>query len=182
VPKILQPLTTLLEGRAPQAPRVLEPEASSDLLQVSLPYLKGGFRRCHVFIMPYPVCIYVHKIVLQFYVCFCSFTPHVVSYLFFCLAFSSSCAILSQVGLLEVPTAYRGSLGYFFCSESAVAEWLLIGKAIANGRSRVCSLLSLVPYPKRVHFASITLTAKYWGSRGRMLLSKTIIITWIASH
>jgi hypothetical protein len=29
--------------------------------------------------------------------------------------------------------------------------------------SRVCSLLSLVLYPKRVYFASLMLTAKYWG-------------------
>jgi hypothetical protein len=43
---------------------------------------------------------------LQFYVCFYAFIPHVVSYLFSCLAFSSSCAILSQAGLLEVPVAY----------------------------------------------------------------------------
>jgi hypothetical protein len=49
----------------------------------------------------------------QFYVCFCAFIPHVVSYLVPCLAFSLSCAILSQAGLLEVPAAYRGSLGYF---------------------------------------------------------------------
>jgi hypothetical protein len=34
--RILQPLTALLEGQAPQAPRVLEPEVSSGLLQVSL--------------------------------------------------------------------------------------------------------------------------------------------------
>jgi hypothetical protein len=95
------------------APRVLEPKASSGLLQVSLPYLKGGLWRHHVFIMPHPVCIYVHKIVLQFYFCFYAFISHVVSYLFPCLAFSSSCVILSQAGLLEVPAAYRRSLGYF---------------------------------------------------------------------
>jgi hypothetical protein len=63
--------------------------------------------------MPRPVCIYVYKIVLQFYVCFYTFISHVVRYLFPCLAFSSSCAILSQAGLLEVPAAYQGSLGYF---------------------------------------------------------------------
>jgi hypothetical protein len=52
------------------APRVLKPEATSSLLQISLPYPKGGLRRRHAFIMPLPSCIYVHKIVLQFYVCF----------------------------------------------------------------------------------------------------------------
>jgi hypothetical protein len=66
-----------------------------------------------VFIMPHPICIYVHIIVLQFYVYFCAFIPHVVSYLFPCLAFSSSCAILSQASLLEVHVAYQRSLGYF---------------------------------------------------------------------
>jgi hypothetical protein len=66
-----------------------------------------------MFIMSCPVCIYVRKIVLQFYICFCAFIPHVVSYLFPYLAFSSSCAILSQTGLLEVPAAYQGPLVIF---------------------------------------------------------------------
>jgi hypothetical protein len=66
-----------------------------------------------VFIMPHLVCIYVHKIVLQFYVYFCAFIPHVVNYLFPCLTNSLSCPILSHAGLLEVHPAYRGSLGYF---------------------------------------------------------------------
>jgi hypothetical protein len=63
--------------------------------------------------MPRPVCNYVHRIVLQFYVCFYAFIPHVVIYLFPCLTFSLSCAVLSHAGLLEVPAAYLGSLGYF---------------------------------------------------------------------
>jgi hypothetical protein len=63
--------------------------------------------------MPRPVYIYVHKIMLQFYVCLCAFITHVVCYLFPCLTFILSCAILSQVDLLEVPAAYQGSLGYF---------------------------------------------------------------------
>jgi hypothetical protein len=46
----------------------------------------------------------------------------------------------------------------------------------------VCSMLSLVLYPKRVHYASLTLAAKYWGSGRRMPLSKTITIIWIVSH
>jgi hypothetical protein len=66
-----------------------------------------------VFIMPRPIYIYVHKIVLQFYVCFCAFISHVVGYLFPCLTFSSSCAILSQADLLEVHAAYERSLSYF---------------------------------------------------------------------
>jgi hypothetical protein len=112
VPRFLQPLTAMLEGRAPQTPRVLKPESSSGLLQVSLPYPKGGLRNCHVFIMPHSVCIYLHKIVLQFCL-FLRIYPSCGKLPFSCLAFSSSCAILSQAGLLEVPAAYRGSLGYF---------------------------------------------------------------------
>jgi hypothetical protein len=42
-----------------------------------------------------------------------------------------------------------------------VAEWLLHKKANAKWGSRVCSLLSLVLYTKRVYFASITLIAKF---------------------
>jgi hypothetical protein len=38
-------------------------------------------------------------------------------------------------------------------------------KLMLNGGSRVCSLLSLVLYPKCVYFASLTLTAEYWGVR-----------------
>jgi hypothetical protein len=83
------------------------------------------------------------------------------SYLFICLAFRSSCAILSQTGLLEVPAAYQRVSWLFSCSESAVAKCLLIRKANANRGSRVCSLLSLVPYPKCVHFTSIILASKY---------------------
>jgi hypothetical protein len=35
-----------------------------------------------------------------------------------------------------------------------------------NRGSRVCNLFSLVLYPKRVYFASLMLTADYWGSNG----------------
>jgi hypothetical protein len=52
---------------------------------------------------------------------------------------------------------YLGSLGYFL----GVAERSLPKQANANGRSRVCSLLILVPYPKRLHFTSLTLTTEY---------------------
>jgi hypothetical protein len=30
----------------------------------------------------------------------------------------------------------------------------------------MCSLLSLVMYPKRVHFTSLTLATEYWGPDG----------------
>jgi hypothetical protein len=32
----------------------------------------------------------------------------------------------------------------------------------------VCSLLSLILYPKHVYFGSLTLTAEYWGFRRHM--------------
>jgi hypothetical protein len=66
----LQPLTALLEGRAPQAPRALEPKVSSGLLQASPPNPRGGHQWYHMFLLPRPVCNYVLKIVLQFYVYF----------------------------------------------------------------------------------------------------------------
>jgi hypothetical protein len=53
----------------------------------------------------------------------------------------------------------------FFCSGSGVAEWLLLRKVNANGGSRVYSLLSLVSYPKHVHFNFLTMDAEYWGVR-----------------
>jgi hypothetical protein len=49
----------------------------------------------------------------------------------------------------------------FSCLASDVAGWLLLKKVNANGGSKVCSLLSLVLYPKGVHFASLTLAAEY---------------------
>jgi hypothetical protein len=75
----MQPFTALPKGWAPQALRALEPKASSDLLQVSLPYPRDELKRCHVFILPRPICNYVHRIMLQFYVSFCIFLTHVVS-------------------------------------------------------------------------------------------------------
>jgi hypothetical protein len=49
-----------------------------------------------------------------------------------CLASSSSCVVLSQVGLIEVRAIYLRSLGYFLACGSSVAEWLLLRKA--NGK------------------------------------------------
>jgi hypothetical protein len=67
---------------------------------------------------------------------------------------------MSQASMLEVPTAYRGSLDYFLARSLLLLNGCSSEKANANGRSRVCSLLRLVPYPKRVYFASLTLAAK----------------------
>jgi hypothetical protein len=54
---------------------------------------------------------------------------------------------------------------------------LLLRKANAKGGSRVNGRLSLVPYSRCMHFDSLTLTVKYWGSGRQMPLSKTITIT-----
>jgi hypothetical protein len=59
---------------------------------------------------------------------------------------------------------------------------MLLRKANANGGSKVCSLLSMVTYPKCVHFTSLTLAAEYEGSERHMPPNKTITITEIASH
>jgi hypothetical protein len=75
VPRFLEPLTSLLEGRAPQLPRALKPEVSSGLLQASPPYTRGGLRWYRVFLMPRPIRNYVHRIVLQFYVYFYILLP-----------------------------------------------------------------------------------------------------------
>jgi hypothetical protein len=50
-------------------------------------------------------------------------------------------------------------------------------KLMLNGWSRVCSLLSLILYPKHVYFASLTLTTEYYGSERCMPLNKVITIT-----
>jgi hypothetical protein len=52
VPRFLQPLIALFNGRAPRA---LKLEASVGLLQASLPYPRGGLRWYRVFLMPRPV-------------------------------------------------------------------------------------------------------------------------------
>jgi hypothetical protein len=48
-------------------------------------------------------CNYVHKIMLQFYVCFYIILTLIWYVAFFCLASSPNYAILSYAGLLEVP-------------------------------------------------------------------------------
>jgi hypothetical protein len=82
------------------------------------------------------------------------------------------------MGLLEVPTTYLGSLGYFLTWGPVLPNDCFLEKQMVNGGgSRMCSLLSLVMYPKHVYFASLMLTAEYWRSRQRMPLNKAITIT-----
>jgi hypothetical protein len=48
--------------------------------------------------------------------------------------------------------------------------------------SKVCSLLSLVLYPKHVRFASRTLSAKYWGPSLWAPLKKGLITSLEVKH
>jgi hypothetical protein len=114
-----------------------------------------------VFIMPRPVRNYVYRIVLQFYVYFYVFLPPCGQLLSLYPASSLGYAILSQVGSLEVPATYLGSLGYFLAWGPVLPNGCSSEKLMLDGGSRVCSLLSLVLYPKSVYFASLTLTAEY---------------------
>jgi hypothetical protein len=114
-----------------------------------------------MFIMPRLVCDYVHRIVLQFYVCFCIVLPSCGQLLFLYPASYPSCAILSQTGLLEVIASYLGSFGYFLAQGHVLSNGYASEKLMLMGESRVRNLLSLVSYPKCVHFASLTLPAKY---------------------
>jgi hypothetical protein len=59
---------------------------------------------------------------------------------------------------------YLGSLGYFLTRGLVLLNGFSLKKLMLNGGSIVCSLLNLVMYPKRVYFASLTLTAEYWES------------------
>jgi hypothetical protein len=84
------------------------------------------------------------------------------SVVFLCLASCLNYAILLQVGLLEVPMTYLGSLGYFpiwgpVLTDGCPMERLLL----TGGGSGMCNLLSLVLYPKRAHSTSWTLPADY---------------------
>jgi hypothetical protein len=60
---------------------------------------------------------------------------------------------------------YLGSLSYFLARGPVLSNGCYLEKLMLNGGSRVCSLLSLVLYPKHVYFASLTLIVEYWGSR-----------------
>jgi hypothetical protein len=76
------------------------------------------------------------------------------------------------VGLFEVPATYLGSLGYFLTWGPVLPNDCSSEKLMLNGRFRVFSLFSLIMYPKRVYFASVTLTTEYQGSERRMPLNK----------
>jgi hypothetical protein len=73
-----------------------------------------------MFIMPRPVRNYVHRIVFHFYVYFCVFLPSCGQLLSLCPASSLSCAILSHIGLLQVPATCLVSLDYFLARGSVL--------------------------------------------------------------
>jgi hypothetical protein len=50
-------------------------------------------------------------------------------------------------------------------------------KLVLNGGSRVCSMHSLVLYPKYVYFNSLMLTAEYWWFKWHIPLIMAITIT-----
>jgi hypothetical protein len=56
---------------------------------------------------------------------------------------------------------YLGSLGYYLARGLMLLNDYSSKKLMLYGVSRVCNLLSLVLYPKHVHFASLMLIAEY---------------------
>jgi hypothetical protein len=89
--------------------------------------------------LPRHVCNYVHRIVLQFYVYFLHVYPSCGQLLFPCLATSSTCAILSQAGLLEVPTTYMVSLGYFLARGPVLPNGCSLKKVMLNRGGPECA-------------------------------------------
>jgi hypothetical protein len=139
-----------------------------------LKLLHGVQSHVNKYSLPRRVCNYVHRIVFQFYVCFLACLSLMCQLPFPYLATSSRCAILSHVGLFEVPATYLGSIGYFLARGPVLPNGCSLEKLMLNKGSRVCIILSLVLYPKHVYFASLALTAEYWGSGHRMSLNKAI--------
>jgi hypothetical protein len=90
--------------------------------------------------LSHPVCNYVHRIVLQCYIYILHVYPLCGQLLFPCLASSSSCAILSQAGLLEVPATYLGSLGYFLARGPVLLNSCSLEKLMLNGGGGVQSV------------------------------------------
>jgi hypothetical protein len=66
--------------------------------------------------------------------------------------------------VLQFYVCFLGSLGYFLAWGPMLLNGCSSEKPMLMGVSIVCSLLSLVSYPKCVHFASLTLAVEYWGS------------------
>jgi hypothetical protein len=119
-------------------------------------HLYGNFL-CH------SVHFLIHEIVPQFYVYSCQLTPCVAASVFSCVVTSLRYAILSWVGSLEVHVLCLGACDLTLDWGPVLLNGRLWETTIANGRSKIHNLLSLVPYPKHVCFASLTPSAKYRG-------------------
>jgi hypothetical protein len=105
--------------------------------------------------------IMIHRIVLQFYMCFLY-----IFTIMWSIAFSLSCFLFELCNLVAGGPCLRylhptWITWLFFYPGSRAAEWLPLEKTNANGGSKVCSLLSLVPYPKRVQFASLKMSSEF---------------------
>jgi hypothetical protein len=85
--------------------------------------------------------IMFRELCFNFMSIFCVFLSSCGQLLSLCLASSLSCAILSHMGLLEVPATYLGSLGYFLARGPVLQNGCSSEKLMRNGGSRVCSLL-----------------------------------------
>jgi hypothetical protein len=70
-----------------------------------------------------------------------------------------------------------GSLDYFLGWGLVLSNGYSSEKLMLNEGFRVCIMLSLVLYPKRAYFVSLTLTAEYFGSQRCMPVNKAITIT-----
>jgi hypothetical protein len=92
--------------------------------------------------MPRPVCNYVYRIVLQFYICFLHIYPSCGQLIFPYIATSLSCAILSQAGLLEVLVTYLGSLGYFLSRGLLLLNGYSLVKLMLNGGPECAACLA----------------------------------------
>jgi hypothetical protein len=96
-------------------------------------------------------------------------TLYAIMFIELCFNFMSPLRIYPSCGqyffpvspLLEIPTTYLGSLGYFLARGLVLLNGCSSEMVMLNGGSRVCSLLSLVLYPKHVYCASLMLTAEY---------------------
>jgi hypothetical protein len=104
------------------------------------------------------------ELCFKFVSIFYMFIPHVVSYFF---SFSPLVQVVQSchsLVYLRYILTYLGSIGYFLAQDPVLPNDCSLKKLMLNRESRVCSLLSLIMYPKHVYFASLTLTAEYWRS------------------
>jgi hypothetical protein len=139
-----------------------------------LKLLHGVQSHVNKYSLPRRVCNYVHRIVFQFYVCFWHVYPSCVNYLFPILPLVRDVQSCRMWVCLRYLRLIWGPLVIFLLGVPCCRMAALWKKLMLNKGSRVCIILSLVLYPKHVYFASLALTAEYWGSGHRMSLNKAI--------